>query len=133
MLKHPFMPYTVGVCLVGFLVASLGMYAVFQPNPAKADCNTVGRVHDSYQWSTLHSRTATGNSATVERNCSRCTNYPASDHTEIEVDEKYNVVSIYKHRWFWDPDWTHCHSHSPYYVTYTFWYVVLCNQSGGGG
>lgn len=120
------------ICLVGFLVAVLGMYEAFRPKPAEADCSTIGRVHDSYQWSTLHSKTATGNSATVKRNCSRCTNYPASDHTEIEVDEKYNVVSIYKHRWFWDPDWSHCHSHR-YYVTYTFWYVVLCNQSGGGG
>ena len=118
--------------VVGFLAAGLGMYEAFRPQQAEAHCSTVGRVHDDYDWKTGTTKTATGNRETVEMNCSRCQKYPAKDHTRIEVEESSNGVFIYKHRWLWDSDWTHCHSHK-YSISYPIWYTVWCNQSGGGG
>ncbi len=120
------------ICIVGFLVTSLGMYEAFRPQQAEASCSTTGRVHDYYDWNTGNTQTPTGNTATLTTNCSRCQNYPASTHTEIEVEHASNGVFIYKHRWFWSSNWTHCHSHT-YSISYTLWHTVLCNQSGGGG
>ena len=120
------------ICLVGFLVAGLGMYAVFQSKPAEAHCSTTGRIHDYYDWNTGNTITPTGETGTLTTNCSRCTGQPASNHAEVEMYHASNGVWIYKHRWFYSSNWTHCHSHS-YSTGYLLWHTVQCNHSGSGG
>lgn len=117
--------------IVGFLVASLGLYEAFHPQQAEANCSTFGRIHDYYDWNTGKTKTPTGNRETWKTNCPRCPNYPASDHTAIEYDHANNGVFIWKHRWFGSSNWDHCHSHR-YSTSYPLWDLVHCNRSGGG-
>ena len=122
----------VSLLVVGVLVAGLGMYAAFQPKPAEADCNTIGRIHaepfydDTYDYGEW-----TGEEReTSPINCSKCQGYPKSIHKEKKWVSWYDVVVLYKHRWFWKTTWDYCHAHT-YRIGIVSWYLIRCNKSGG--
>ena len=119
------------ICIVGFLVASLGMYEAFRPQQAEADCSTIGRVHDYLSVNTDVSSGYTGNERYERMNCPKCLDYPTSRHKLKEWGHTYDSVALWKHRWFWKVSWDYCHSHSGR-LTALSWHLVLCNRSGGG-
>ena len=119
----------VTICIVVFVVTSLGMYEAFRPKQAEAACSTIGRVHNYYDWETGTENVATGNKREKLTVCSRCSS-PYTWHKQLEYEERTHYRRIYKHRWLWSSDWDHCHNHG-HSISYSNWYTVLCNQSGG--
>ena len=116
------------ICIVGFLVAGLGMYGAFHPKKAEATHSSwtcIFKTHKSSGQRSYYSTQATGRKGTKTTNCSECSGQPAKKHKTKQVQPYSIVDEPFKHKPISGGSWSSCHTHqisknpagSSYWVT----------------
>ena len=122
----------VALLVIGFLVASLGMYAGFQIEKAEAThSNSLScplKLHTFGSLTSIVTLTPTSTYTTFQGNCSSCGwNAPEKTHKYRKYFRVYYYSRPFFHKYPWEASYGFCH----YHTSQSYDYVWRTEPCGG--